>query len=902
MGTGERLAHDELHGRRGMTRVLFHSFLIPILSILMVLCFVILMLPQLVTGQTTRESKLAKALMEEADQLYDAGRYAEAEPLYKRALEINEQKLGKDHLSVALSLNNLAELYYTTGRYAEAEPLYKRALEIYEEAHGKDHPSVATILNNLAGLYYTTGRYAEAEPLYKRALDIKEQKLGKDHLSVALSLNNLAELYRTTGRYAEAEPLLKRALEIKEQKLGKDHPLVATSLNNLALLYRTTGRCAETEPLLKRVLEIDEKSRGKDHPDVATSLNNLAALYYDTRRYAEAEPLYKRALEINEQKLGKDHPSVATGLYNLAELYGSIGRHQESHTLFTRSAAINDKTKEMTFSLLSEKQKLTYMNQNTYRVDTFLSLTALYLIADKAAVTDTFNTWILWKGSVLEAQGRYMDSLMYSDNPVIQKKFQELTEVRRDLARLQFSKPEKMTAEEYQKRLSELDKRKEALEAELSSLSQEFWLAKQAGKVNVQKLSSLFPKDSAYLDFAKVNLYDFQTGKWGTSHYLLFVLIPGEKREVRLLDVGATERIDRHISAYLNGIEKEKLPSTLEKEAQSLYELIIKPIEPLVKGKKHLFVSPDGNLNLIPFEVIVTPGGLYLLEKYQISYLGAGRDAVKFAKAALRGGTSLIMADPDYNLGIKDMEKVKREMGVKEEHMRGEISADVRGLQFSPLPETKDEANAIEGVLKSGFKHQVRNLQGAKALEEMLYGSASPKVLHLATHGYFLQALPQAERETRGVKPIGGLGEIKALDTENPMLRSGIVLAGVNSALKEGRDDGIVSAEKILGLRLRGTELVVLSACETGVGDVQTGEGVFGLKRAFILSGAKSMIMSLWSVPSAETVELMTEFYNLLSQGKSKTEALRQAKLSIIKNPRTSNPFYWGAFVLTGSP
>jgi CHAT domain-containing protein/Tfp pilus assembly protein PilF len=958
---------------------------------LIVLCFVALMLPLVVAGQTAQESQLleAKALNEQAIQLYNAGRYAEAEPLLKRALEIREQKLGKDHPDVATSLNNLAGLYCNTGRYAEAEPLYKRVLAICEKAYGKDHPYVAQSLHNLAALYDTTGRYAEAEPLYKRALEIREKALGKDDPLVASSLNNLAVLYDTTGRYAEAEPLYKRALEIEEKAYGKDHPYVAQSLNNLAVLYGTTGRYAEAEPLYKRALEIQEKVLGKDHPDVALSLHNLAVLYWNTGRYADAEPLLKRALEIQEKVLGKDHPDVAQSLNNLAglyvdtgryaeagslykraleirekvlgkdhpdvaqslnclallywntgryadaeplykraleiyekaygkdhplvakslnclaALYGTLQRHQESHRLFARSTAIDDKTKEMTFSLLSEKQRLAYMNQNSCRVEIFISHTALYLIADKAAVIDAFNTWILWKGSVLEAQGRYMDALMYSDNPVIQKKLQELAAVRRDLARLQLSKPERMTAEEYQKRLTDLERQKEALEAELSSLSREFLQAKQAGRVNVQKLSSLLPPDSVYLDFAKTRFYDFQTRKWGTAHYLLFVLIPGEKGGVRLLDVGATERIDRRINAYLkeiNKVKEGKEPDkrTLEREAQFLYDLLIKPIEPLVQGKKHLFVSPDGNLNLIPFEIIVTPAGQYLLEKYQISYLGAGRDAVKFAQAAFMGGRSLIMADPDYDLGLKEIEKVKGEMGVKEEWLRGAASADLRGLYFPPLHATKDEANAIEGILKTGFKQQVRNLQGAKALEEMLYASTSPKVLHLATHGYFLKALPEPERTTQGMGLKGDLGEIKALNMENPMLRSGIVLSGVNSALKEGRDDGMVSAEKILGLRLRGTELVVLSACETGVGDVQTGEGVFGLKRAFILSGARSLVMSLWSVPSTETMELMTEFYTLLAQGKTKTEALRQAKLTIKKNK--PNPFYWGAFVLTGSP
>jgi tetratricopeptide (TPR) repeat protein len=276
--------------------------------------------------------------------LYRAtGRYAEAEPLYQRALEIGEKALGKDHPDVATWLNNLAGLYQSQSRYAEAEPLYKRVIEIFEKALGKEHPNVATSLNNLAGLYQATGRYAEAEPLYKRALEIGEKTLGKEHPAIATCLNNLAELYRATGRYAEAEPLYQRALAIDEKALGKDHPGVATDLNNLAGLYDATGRYAEAEPLCQRALAIDEKALGKDHPDVATRLNNLALLYDAQGRYAEAEPLYKRALAIDEKALGKDHPGVATDLNNLAELYRATGRYAEAAPLYKRALEILEK-------------------------------------------------------------------------------------------------------------------------------------------------------------------------------------------------------------------------------------------------------------------------------------------------------------------------------------------------------------------------------------------------------------------------------------------------------------------------------------------------------------------------------------------------------------------------------
>ena len=271
------------------------------------------------------------------------GRYAEAEPLYRRALEIHVKALGPDHPDVGQSLNNLAALYYDQGWYAEAEPLSKRSLAIHERALGPDHPRLGMSLSNLGELYRTQGRYAEAEPLHKRSLAIREKALGPDHPDVGSSLNNLAVLYGEQGLYGEAEPLHKRSLAIREKALGPDHPDVGTSLNNLAALYGRQGLYSVAEPLYKRSLAIREKALGPDHPDVGTSLNNLAALYLAQGRYAEAEPLYKRSLAIREKALGPDHPDVGTSLNNLAALYGEQGLYGETEPLYKRSLAIRDK-------------------------------------------------------------------------------------------------------------------------------------------------------------------------------------------------------------------------------------------------------------------------------------------------------------------------------------------------------------------------------------------------------------------------------------------------------------------------------------------------------------------------------------------------------------------------------
>jgi tetratricopeptide (TPR) repeat protein len=266
--------------------------------------------------------------------------HAQAEPLLRRALAINEASLGDDHPNVAACLNNLSQLLQATNRFAEAEPLMRRALAIDEARFGEDHPNVATRLNNLALMLQSTSRLAEAEPLFRRALAINEASFGKNHPTVAISLNNLTGLLRDTDRLVEAEPLYRRALAIDEASFRKDHPNVARDLNNLAGLLRATKRLAEAEPLYRRALAINEASFGKDHPNVATGLNNLGGLLQATNRLAEAEPLYRRALAIGEASFGKDHPEVAVDLNNLAALLYDTNRFAEAEPLFRRALAI----------------------------------------------------------------------------------------------------------------------------------------------------------------------------------------------------------------------------------------------------------------------------------------------------------------------------------------------------------------------------------------------------------------------------------------------------------------------------------------------------------------------------------------------------------------------------------
>jgi len=272
------------------------------------------------------------------------GRYSEAEPLYQQALVLMQKLLGEDHPDVATSYNNLALLYRDQGKYSEAELLYQKALVLMQKLLGEDHPDVATSYNNLALLYFNQGRYGEAELIFQKALALRLKLLGEDHPDVATSYNDLALLYNYQGRYGEVELIFQKALALYVKLLGEDHPYIATSYNNLAQLYSNQRRYSEAELIFQKALALRLKLLGEDHPDVATSYNNLGGLYYSQGRYSDAEPLFQQALALRQKLLGEDHPDVTQSYNNLAGLYSDQGRYSDAEPLFQQALAIATRT------------------------------------------------------------------------------------------------------------------------------------------------------------------------------------------------------------------------------------------------------------------------------------------------------------------------------------------------------------------------------------------------------------------------------------------------------------------------------------------------------------------------------------------------------------------------------
>jgi tetratricopeptide (TPR) repeat protein len=839
-------------------------------------------------------------------ELYRAqGKYAEAERLYQRALGIEEKALGAEHPDVAVSLNNVALLYHTQGKYAEAEPLCQRALRIWEKALGPEHPDVARSLNNLAGLYDKQGKYAEAEPLHQRALRIWEKALGPEHPDVAASLSNLAGLYDKQGKYAEAEPLYQRALRIFEKALGPAHPDVATALNNLALLYETQGKYAEAEPLHQRALRIREKALGPEHPDVANSLNNLAELYRAQGKYAIAEPLYQRALRIWEKALGPEHPSTATALNNLAVLYYARAQPEKAEVFFQRGLENLVNQSERYFPYMSEKDRLAFLDTVSDNFPGYASFCFSYGIRNPVLAARLYDSLLWRKGLVASGMAALRSQILSSGDRQALALLDQLNAKRTLLANFLNQQPKDRA--EWRKTSEQLGREADEIERELARTTSAWAEQKRLTRATWRDVQKALAKDDAAVEVVRFRFHDGR--RWTDKTYYAALVITSETTAApALLPLGEAEKLEGEpLEEYRWRVATRDKPDeeSVGRTGAALYNVFWKPLETALAGKKRIYLSPDGALNQVSLGVVLAEDGRLLMEDRDLRLVSSTRDILR-QRQGPAAGSAVLIGNPNFNLSEAQQRSAARALRPAKESevllaaaIGGRRSGEQRGRALEPLPGTKAELQSIQALLgKKGWRVEVYD--GDNALEERVKNVSNPRVLHVATHGFFFRNQEFAPRPLGTDRPSG---------REDPMLRAGLYFAGANRALTGGGaaadlDDGVLTAFEATGLNLHGTELVVLSACGTGLGRVESGEGVFGLRRALEMAGAEAVLMSLWSVPDQETQELMGLFYEKWLAGKEKHAALREAQLEMRQKVKERYgedlPFYWGAFVLVG--
>ena len=851
--------------------------------------------------------KEVNELNQRAINLYQAGNYAEAISLARRALELQEQALGPTHPRVAYSLNGLGGWMYAAGDSVGARLLYERSLKILEQALGPTHPTVAGFLAPLAMLLMDMGDYAGARSLFERALKIQEQTSGPTHPTVGYSLNALAGLLQATGDYAGARLLYERALKIQEQTSGPTHLAEWTTLNALAGLLQKMGDYAGARPLYERALKIVEQASVPTGIMVALSLNNLAGLLTDMGDYAGARPLCERALKIEEQALVPVDPSiVAKSLNNLAVLEVVEGRFGFAAGLYKRGSLFQDRFIQNVFKTLTEAKKLTFIEFLSDDYSAYLSLLHQHLNADTDALRDGLELVLRRKGVVFDVQSRVREALKGRLSETARKDFDQLSALRSELAHFSRKTPDTMGADLYNDKMNALQQEIEATERRLANESALVEKELQQRTITIEQVAKQLPKHGALAEFVKIRDRDFAKMEWKSSwRYLAFILTAAGN--VTLVDLGEADALERQADRTLEDIKvalttrrKDHLLKSQESLAQ-LSALVWTPLVSALGQADTLIVSPDSQLNLVPFAALVERTGQPLVERYHLTYVGSGRELLTTGAAFTPETELLLVANPAYD-------QTAPEASGPGTTLR---SRDFRG-HFDPLPGTEREAHEIPPLV-SGPPAQKRVVVGPSATERVVTAAHSPRILHLATHGFFLQdKLVSRETSLRGVKiemgsPLAARprDQLRPQRYENPLLQSGLAFAGANHAGEStGGEDGILTALEITGTDLNGTELVVLSACETALGTIRTGEGVFGLRRAFALAGAKNLLMSLWSVDDEVTADQMKAFYQNL-QTLSPADALRQAQRETIRRLKErdgiANPGLWAPFILQGA-
>ncbi|MDJ0533340.1 MAG: CHAT domain-containing protein [Xenococcaceae cyanobacterium MO_207.B15] len=682
----------------------------------------------------------------------------------------------------------------------------------------------------------------------------------------------------TEEGYTEAEPLYQQSLTIRKQQLGDNHPDVAQSLNNQAALYESQGRYAEAEPLLQQSLAIYKQQLGGNHPDVAVSLNNLAALYESQGRYAEAETLLQQSLTIRKQLLGDNHPNVAISLNNLAALYQEQGNTTRSIELLSQGLKIEEYNLSENLVAGNERQKQDYLRTISGTTDWVISLN-LHSAPNNPEATRLALT------TIFERKGRILDVLTNSqqilrqriDDPQSQDLLNQLTTTRTQLANLTFKKPEDFPDPDvYRQLLTKVKKEVKQLADQLSRRSAEFRNLSQP--ITLEGIQQLIPADAALVELVRYRPFNPQALKnerYGIPRYAAYIL--SQKGEPQAIDLGEAEAIDKEVEKLRTYLRNPRVPlKQLKASARELDKIVMQPVRQLLEDTKTILLSPDAALNLIPFETLVDENNQYLVQNYLFAYLTSGRDLLRLQNPHNERQSPLVIANPKYQ-------------------QQGEIVAldtyrfiDLSERVFLPLKGTQQEAEAISQLFSEALI-----LTDSKATENALKQVKNPDFLHIATHGFFFSPPKRQNNDTQTQQSV-----------DNPLFRSGLVFAGVEKGQSGGNDDdGVFTAYEGTLLNLVGTQLVVLSACDTGIGDISAGEGIYGLRRAFVIAGSESQLISLWKVDDNATKDLMVTYYEGLKAGEGRREALHQIQrdwLTGKKGEKYQHPYYWASFIPSG--
>ena len=781
------------------------------------------------------------------------GNSSEAMAFQTLAVEIRKRILGEEHQYYAKALSELACLNAEMGNLTDAIEIETHAIEIFRKTVGEGHSDYATSLSNLCGYYYYSGDNAESIRLGNIAVETLKKTLGEEHPNYASALNNLALSYYNIGNYAEAVRLGTISMNIRKKILGEDHPSYAISLNNLAGLNYTMGNYEEAIRLGTLSMEILKKNVGEEHPDYAVSLNSLAIFYAKMHKYAEAIRLETNAMEIYLKNFGKGHPRYAYLLKSLANYNFLAGNFEESVTYFEKSYERVASFILRYFSSMTNKERANYWNIYSDYFSGDLAYVA-FKSGNRDMTALAYNGQVFSKGLILNSELEIQKLIEQSGDTTFANRYYKIKNDRAMLDEL-YQHP----MEERPMDADSLSIIIEKEERQLVQSSKELGDYTKKLSIDWHDIQKELKDNDLAVEFACIK---------DTAAKQLIYLAFALKKGMASPEIVKLFELDDFYD--ISSVDYYSTPK--------LYNLVWKPLSKYFNGVKKVYFSPTGQFHRIGIEYLPDENGMIFAEKFDAYRLSSTRELAlekevnPSKKAATYGG---IRFDVDA-----DSTDVKRSGGAV--YLGG----------------TKIESTAVAELLRAA-QYNVTALSDTLATEESFKNLSGKnlKILHIGTHGFYMS---EDDMENSGYKFYTSNQQS---DEDKVLSYSGLLFAGANSAIdpstrsaiRDGADDGVLTAKEISRLDFKGLDLVVLSACGTGLGKV-TGEGVFGLQRGFKKAGAQAIIMSLWEVADESTQLLMIEFFKNLTVGQSKRAAFAAAQKKV--RAKYHNPLHWAAFVM----
>jgi CHAT domain-containing protein/uncharacterized protein HemY len=826
-----------------------------------------------------------KLLMKLGELYSITSQYSKASKALNNAMVIMEKTAGVNSPEYISTSIRMGILYMGQGKYAEAEELFDYAIgEI--GVHDEAYPAT---LNNQATVYQNLGQLERAEKAFREIQAIDSVSVGTSHPDYAITLSNLGLVYADEGKYKQAENVLTRALEIQKKNNEAKTVSYARKLNNLAKVYRMAGTPEKAIPLHEQALAIFKKMLGENTPEYATTSFNLGMAYWKAGKGTVGIKYLKTSASIRASRLGKNHPRYAESIQKIGEYQWEQKQLKEAKVTFNEVFNNYYYQIDASFPVLTEEEKAKFYYTNIKpSFEKFNSFAIELKAIDPSVLGEVFNHHINTKASIMYATEKVKEAIRTSNDTTLIRNFDLWQTQKEQIAKL-------YSQNQVSGKIDSLQQSADRLEKEITRKSAVFANQIARKKLVWQDIQQKLQPAEAVVEVIRFKNYSPVSGGSFRDEiqYAFLIVTQQTKNNPELILVANGKEIENKFLVFYRNNIKFTLDDS--KSYTNFFESLSNYLQ---KNQiKKIFFSPDGVYNQININTVKNPvTNKFLIDEFQVTMVTNTRELIEKKSLRSNSQSSILIGFPKFNLQSSapaNTEGVTRSLtksGNLNRGLRGGLLRHMRGDGgIAVLPGTQVEINQI-----SKLSPDPEIFMEDMAAEGLIKQVISPMILHIATHGYFL------EDEETVINPIEG----KSTYVPSPLLKSGILLAGSENFLRYGTpvnddgDDGVLTAYEAMNLNLEDTELVVLSACETGLGVVKNGEGVYGLQRAFKMAGARSLIMSLWSVDDAATQELMSLFYAEKSRNRDSHAAFRQAQQKL--KEKYPHPFYWGAFIIVG--